>query len=54
MSEAHEELLNVYDDGGRIVGARRRAEAKAAGWPVGAINVLLVNAQGEVLLQRRH
>jgi isopentenyldiphosphate isomerase len=53
VNEAHEELLNVYDDAGRIVGARRRAEAKASGQPVGAVNVLLVNAKGEVLLQRR-
>ena len=53
MTEAHEELLNVYDASGRIVGARRRAEAKASGQPVGAVNVLLVNARGEVLLQRR-
>jgi isopentenyldiphosphate isomerase len=51
--DTHEELLNVYDTLGRIVGARRRAEAKASGQPVGAVNVLLVNARGEVLLQRR-
>jgi hypothetical protein len=48
-----EELLNVYDAEGRVVGARRRVEAKAAGQPVGAVNVLLVNTRGEVLLQRR-
>ncbi len=53
MSEPHEELLNVYDAEGRVVGAKRRAEAKASGLPVGAVNVLLVNARGEVLLQRR-
>lgn len=53
MSEAHEELLNVYDHEGGVIGAKRRAEAKASGLPVGAVNVLLVNARGEVLLQRR-
>lgn len=53
MSERHEELLNVYDDEGRVVGAARRRAAKASGQAVGAINVLLLNARGEVLLQRR-
>jgi isopentenyldiphosphate isomerase len=52
-AEPAEELLNVYDDTGEVVGTRRRAEAKAAGLAVGAVNVLLVNARGEVLLQRR-
>jgi ADP-ribose pyrophosphatase YjhB (NUDIX family) len=51
--DAHEELLNVYDDAGHVVGTRPRAEAKAAGLAVGAVNVLLVNVHGEVLLQRR-
>jgi len=51
--EPAEELLNVYDQSGAVVGTRRRAEAKAAGLVVGAINVLLVNGRGEVLLQRR-
>ena len=53
MIDPHEELLNVYDAEGRVVGAKRRREAKASGLPVGAVNVLLVNARGEVLLQRR-
>lgn len=53
MSERHEELLNVYDDEGRIVGAEQRRAAKASGRAVGAVNVLLVNARAEVLLQRR-
>ncbi|HEY6546866.1 MAG TPA: NUDIX domain-containing protein [Vicinamibacteria bacterium] len=53
MTAAMEELLNVYDSWGRIVGARRRAEANASGQAVGAVNVLLLNAAGEVLLQRR-
>ncbi len=48
-----EERLNVYDAGGRVVGAARRSEAKRSGQAVGAVNVLLVNARGEVLLQRR-
>jgi NUDIX domain len=53
MNDPAEELLNVYDQEGEIVGAKRRGEAKASGQPVGAVNVLLVNARGEVLLQRR-
>ncbi len=48
-----DELLNVYDADGKVVGTRPRAEAKSAGSPVGAVNVLLVNRRGEVLLQRR-
>jgi hypothetical protein len=51
--EPAEELLNVYDGEGRVVGTARRREAKASGQAVGAVNVLLVNARGEVLLQRR-
>jgi ADP-ribose pyrophosphatase YjhB (NUDIX family) len=53
MSERHEELLNVYDDEGRVVAAQQRRAAKASGRAVGAINVLLVTGRGEVLLQRR-
>jgi hypothetical protein len=53
MIEPAEELLNVYDDEGRVVGAQRRREAKASGRAVGAVNVLLVDSAGRVLLQRR-
>jgi isopentenyldiphosphate isomerase len=52
-AEPAEERLNVYDAEGRVVGAARRSEAKASGQAVGAINVLLANAKGAVLLQRR-
>jgi isopentenyldiphosphate isomerase len=48
-----EELLNVYDGRGRVVGARPRRAAKASGQPVGAVNALVISARGEVLLQRR-
>jgi isopentenyldiphosphate isomerase len=51
--EPSEERLNVYDAEGRVVGAARRSEAKASGRAVGAINVLLADARGRVLLQRR-
>jgi isopentenyldiphosphate isomerase len=51
--EPREEELNVYDTEANVVGARRRREAKASGLAVGAVNVLLVNDRGEVLLQRR-
>jgi len=53
MSEPTEEQLNVYDAEGRVVGVRRRSEAKSMGLAVGAVNVLIVNARGELLLQRR-
>ena len=53
MDETHEELLNVYDAAGKVVGARPRRAAKASGMAVGAVNALLVNRAGEVLLQRR-
>ncbi len=52
-SEAHEELLNVYDAQARVVGAQRRREAKASGLAVGAVNALIISLDGEVLLQRR-
>jgi isopentenyldiphosphate isomerase len=48
-----EELLNVYDAEGNVIGARPRREAKASGWAVGAVNALVVNARGELLMQRR-
>jgi 8-oxo-dGTP pyrophosphatase MutT (NUDIX family) len=53
LPEPHEERVNVYDPVGRVVGARPRREAKRSGLAVGAVNVLLANARGEVLLQRR-
>ncbi len=53
MADAHEELLNVYDAEGAVVGALPRGEAKRSGLAVGAVNILLANAEGQVLLQRR-
>jgi 8-oxo-dGTP pyrophosphatase MutT (NUDIX family) len=53
MSDAHEELLNVYDRHGNVIGARPRREAKASGLAVGAVNALIVNGRGELLMQRR-
>jgi isopentenyldiphosphate isomerase len=53
VKDPGEELLNVYDPAGSVVGARPRREAKRSGLPVGAVNVLLVNALGKTLLQRR-
>ncbi len=53
MEESHEELLNVYDGAGAVVGARPRREAKASGLAVGAVNILLANGAAEVLLQLR-
>lgn len=53
MEALHEELLNLYDAEGRVVGAAPRRQAKASGQAVGAVNALIVGAQGHVLLQRR-
>ncbi|HXY38688.1 MAG TPA: NUDIX domain-containing protein [Vicinamibacteria bacterium] len=53
MPEPHAERVNLYDPLGRVVGARPRDEAKGSGLAVGAVNVLLVDARGFVLLQRR-
>jgi 8-oxo-dGTP pyrophosphatase MutT (NUDIX family) len=51
--EPTEELLNVYDADGRVVGAQPRRAAKASGLAVGAVNVLVLNDRGHLLMQRR-
>ena len=51
--EAEEELLNVYDAEGRVTGALPRREAKRSGRAVGAVNALVINGHGELLMQRR-
>jgi 8-oxo-dGTP pyrophosphatase MutT (NUDIX family) len=53
VPEPHDERVAVFDAEGRPAGALPRGEAKRSGLAVGAVNVLLVNARGEVLLQRR-
>jgi ADP-ribose pyrophosphatase YjhB (NUDIX family) len=53
MDDASEERLNVYDAAGRVIGARRRREAKASGLAVGAVNALIADAGGRLLMQRR-
>jgi isopentenyldiphosphate isomerase len=53
VPEPHDEPVTVFDAEGRVVGALPRKEAKRSRLAVGAVNVLLVNARGEVLLQRR-
>jgi len=53
MAEAHEELLNYYDAQGRVLGVAPRAQAKASGHAVGAVNALILGPNGQVLLQRR-
>jgi hypothetical protein len=53
MRDGAEELLNVYDSAGAVIDARPRRAAKASGLAVGAVNALLVNSLGEVLLQLR-
>jgi 8-oxo-dGTP pyrophosphatase MutT (NUDIX family) len=53
VPEPREERVSVFDAEGRPAGALPRAEAKRSRLAVGAVNVLLVSARGEVLLQRR-
>jgi isopentenyldiphosphate isomerase len=53
VEDAGEELLNVYDTDGNVVAAKPRRQAKASGLAVGAVNVLVLNQVGQVLLQRR-
>jgi 8-oxo-dGTP pyrophosphatase MutT (NUDIX family) len=53
LAEPREERVAVFDAEGRAAGALPRDEAKSSGLAVGAVNVLLVSARGEVLLQRR-
>jgi 8-oxo-dGTP pyrophosphatase MutT (NUDIX family) len=53
VAEPHHEPVAVFDADGRAAGALPRDEAKRSGLALGAVNVLLVNAQGELLLQRR-
>jgi isopentenyldiphosphate isomerase len=48
-----EELLNLYDADGHVVGARPRREAKASGLAVGAVNAIVLDGRRHVLLQRR-
>jgi isopentenyldiphosphate isomerase len=52
-ADSHQELLNVYDAAGTVVGARPRTEAKRSGLAVGAVNAMLFDQAGRVLLQRR-
>lgn len=53
MADQVRELLNVYDEAGAVVSSMERGEAKAKGFAAGAVQLLLVNPSGRVLLQRR-
>jgi len=53
MPEPQDETVAVFDAEGHATGALPRDQAKRSGLALGAINVLLVNARGELLLQRR-
>jgi len=53
VPEPHQESVRTFDTEGRPVGALPREEAKRSRLAIGAVNVLLVSARGEVLLQRR-
>lgn len=50
---AVDELLNLYDASGAIVGARPRNATQEPGFAAGAVQLLLVGPDGRVLLQRR-
>lgn len=50
---AEDELLNLYDATGAIVGARPRNSTQEPGFAAGAVQLLLSGADGRVLLQRR-
>jgi ADP-ribose pyrophosphatase YjhB (NUDIX family) len=47
------ELLNVYDETGAVVDTMERGEAKAKAFAAGAVQLLLANQEGRILLQRR-
>jgi 8-oxo-dGTP pyrophosphatase MutT (NUDIX family) len=53
MHGSRDEVVNVYDASGAVVGARPRGEAKRAGLTLGAVHALIVNGRAGVLLQRR-
>lgn len=50
---AVDELLNVYDAAGAVIGARPRNAAQERGLAAGAVQLLLIGPDGRVLLQRR-
>lgn len=53
MSAPETERLNVYDASGQVVGSAPRGEANANGFAAGAVQLLLFNPRGQILLQRR-
>lgn len=54
MSDKNDELLNLFDASGAVVGACSRKEAKASpGQAAGAVQLLVVGPDGKVLLQKR-
>jgi len=53
VAEPHEASVALFDAAGRPRGASPRDAAGGSGLALGAVNVLLVNARGELLLQRR-
>jgi isopentenyldiphosphate isomerase len=53
VTDPKDELLNIYDASGTVVGVRPRGETQAPGFAAGAVQLLLVGPAGKVLLQRR-
>lgn len=53
MTDETHELLNVYDASGAVVGSMPRGAAQERGLAAGAVQLLIVDDTGRVLLQRR-
>ena len=53
MNDEIRELLNVYDASGAVVGSMPRGESQTQGLAAGAVQLLLLDGAGRVLLQRR-
>jgi isopentenyldiphosphate isomerase len=53
VTDPKDELLNIYDASGEVVGRRPRGGTQAPGFAAGAVQLLLVGPAGKVLLQRR-
>jgi 8-oxo-dGTP pyrophosphatase MutT (NUDIX family) len=53
VTDPKDELLNIYDAQGTVVGVRPRSETQVPGFAAGAVQLLVVGPAGKVLLQRR-
>lgn len=53
MAQNLDELFDVVDEQDRVTGQAARREVHARGWRHRAVHLLVVNAQGQVFLQKR-